>query len=154
MNCITVKKSSKGGKGVFAARDFKKGEVVLIWDISHQLSREQIKNLSQDDQNHTNYIGTDTYTLMQSPEKFVDHSCEPNTYVKNQQDIALIDIEKGEEITTDYSLNGIDDWEMQCNCGTQNCRKVIYGDFRKLDLKTKKRLYPYLEEWYKREIKI
>jgi len=116
------------------------------------LTREEIKKLSKDDQNHTDYVGKGLYVLMQAPSKFVNHSCEPNTYVKNAQDIALRNIKKGEEITTDYSINGVDEWELKCNCGSKNCRKIVYGDFRKLDAKTRKRLTPYLEGWYKKEI--
>lgn len=151
---VVVKKSAKEGKGVFAARDFKKGEVVVKWDTSHKLTTEELKKISKDDQNHTDYVGQGLYVVMQAPAKFVNHSCEPNTYVKDAQDIALRDIKKGEEITTDYSINGVDDWELKCNCGSKKCRKIVYGDFRKLDAKNKKRLAPYLEEWYKKEVGI
>ena len=41
---VIIKKSKIEGKGVFAARDFKKGEIVVKWDISHQLSPEEAKN--------------------------------------------------------------------------------------------------------------
>ncbi len=152
MKNVIVKKSATEGKGVFAAQDFKKGEVVLKWDTSHKYSRQELKKLSKDDQNHMNCIGKGIYILMQTPEKFVNHSCEPNTYVKNQQDIAICNIKKGEEITSDYSLNGIDDWKLNCNCGMKKCRKIVYGDFRKLDAKTRKRLTPYLEDWYKKDV--
>lgn len=149
---VIIKKSKIKGKGVFAARDFKKGEVILIWDITHKIIKEEMAKLSEDEKNHLSYIGDGDYVVMKFPEKYVNHSCDPNTYVKNQKDIALRDIKKGEEITTDYSLNGVDDWKMECKCGSKNCRKIIYGDFRKLDAKTQKKYKPYLEDWYKKEI--
>jgi SET domain-containing protein len=152
MTDVIVKKSPKEGNGVFAVRNFRKGEVVVRWDVSHKFTHEGLKKLSQDDQNHTSYIGKGIYVLMQPPSKFVNHSCEPNTYVKNYCDTALRNIKKGEEITTDYSLNGVDAWELKCNCGSKKCRKIVYGDFRKLDAKTRKRLMPFLEDWYKKEI--
>lgn len=40
---VIVKKSKIDGKGVFAARDFKKGEIVIKWDISHELTPEEVK---------------------------------------------------------------------------------------------------------------
>ncbi|MBT3297370.1 SET domain-containing protein-lysine N-methyltransferase [archaeon] len=149
---IIIKESHISGKGIFAGKDFKKGEVVMVWDFSYKIKRNEIKNLSLEDQNHLNYIGKGNYVIMKSPEKYVNHSCHTNTYVDNEKDIALRDINKGEEITTDYSVNSMEDWEMPCSCGSKNCRKVIVGDFRKLDVKVRKKLEPYLQDWFKKEI--
>ncbi len=44
---------------------------------------------------------------MQSPEKFVNHSCEANTQVRNHGDIAIRNINKGEGITSDYGKKGL-----------------------------------------------
>jgi len=139
---------------VFAARNFKKGKTVIIWHPKCTIPKEKVRLLSNDEQNHTTYAGKGNYSVMGSPERFVNHSCEPNTYVKNKRDIALRDIKKGEEITTDYGLNGIEDWKIRCKCRSNKCRKIIYGDFRKLDFKTRKKLEPYLEAWFKKELKI
>ncbi|MBS3117646.1 SET domain-containing protein-lysine N-methyltransferase [Candidatus Woesearchaeota archaeon] len=149
---IGLRKSKISGKGVFAARDFKEGEVVMIWDLSLKVHFDRIKELSEDDKNHLNYTGNGVYVVMKSPEKFVNHSCDPNTYVDHEKDIALRDIKKGEEITTDYSLNSLSEWKMKCNCKSKNCRKIVFGDFRKLDARTKKKYEPYLQKWLKKEI--
>jgi len=149
---IIVKDSKIRGKGVFAARNFKKGETVIIWHPKSLIFQKDMSSLSEDDRNHTTYAGKGKYFVMGSPERFVNHSCEPNTYVEEQKDVALKDIKKGEEITTDYAINVLDDWQMECKCGSKTCRKIIYGDFRKLDKKNKKRLEPYLEEWFKKEV--
>ena len=151
---VISKDSKIKGKGVFALRDFKKGETVIIWHPESIISKEEISSLSENEQNHTTYAGNGKYYVVGSPERFVNHSCEPNTYVKGKKDIALKCIKKGEEITTDYSINGVDNWKMKCKCGSKNCRKIIYGDFRKLDFKTRKKLKPYLEDWFKKELKI
>ncbi len=151
---VIIKDSKIKGKGVFAARNLKKGETVIAWHPPAIVSKEDIASLSEDKQNHTTYAGSGKYYVMGSPERFVNHSCEPNTYVKEKKDVALKDIKEGEEITTDYSLNGIEDWEMECKCGSRNCRKIVYGDFRRLDDKTKKRVKPCLEEWFKKELNI
>ena len=60
---------------------------------------------------------------MQSPEKFVNHSCEPNTHVKNSCDVAVRNIKKGEEITSDYGKNNF--VSFICKCGGKNCRGAI-----------------------------
>lgn len=152
MTDVIVKASKIKGKGVYANRDFKRGEVIIIWSPKKIVDRKEVPKLSKEDQNHTCYIGKKKYAVMGIPERFMNHSCNPNSYPKNQKDIALKDIKKGEEITTDYSLSSLDDWEVKCNCKSKNCRKVIFGDFRKLDPKTKKKLAPYLDDWFKKEI--
>jgi SET domain-containing protein len=140
MRDVVVRDSKTHGKGVFAARNFKKGEVVMVWDTAHKLTREKLRNLSQDEQNHTNYAGKGLYILMRAPERYVNHSCEPNTFMRDFKDIALRNIKKGEEITTDYSLNSAEGWVMNCVCKSKNCRKIIYGDFRKLPKDVQKKI--------------
>ena len=60
---------------------------------------------------------------MQSPERFVNHSCESNTTVKNRSDIAIKNIKKGEEITSNYSSHGIESFK--CKCGSKGCKGII-----------------------------
>jgi SET domain-containing protein len=121
---ITIENSKIHGRGVFANRDFKKGEVVFKWNPK-ELSEEELTNLPKEDKKHVITINEIKY-LMQSPEKYVNHSCEPNTNVDKLHfcDVAIKDIKKGEEITSDY-------WEdpyhpkMKCNCGSKKCRGFI-----------------------------
>ncbi len=70
---------------------------------------------------------------------FVNHSCNPNSGIKvtNRKVIliAIKNIQEGQEITFDYSTTmDEDDWEMDCNCGSQYCRKKI-KDFKHLSKK-------------------
>lgn len=118
MNDIVIKKSKINNKGVFANRDFKKGEVVLLWK-PQVISEEEYKELSEKNNNYL--IKQDGhYFLMQSPEKFVNHSCEPNTKAINKADIAIRDIMDGEEITSSYLSPNF-----KCNCGSKKCRENI-----------------------------
>ena len=64
-------------------------------------------------------INDQMYFLMQIPERYVNHSCNANTFVKNNSDIAIRDIKKGEEITSNYSDSEPLDFE--CKCGSENC---------------------------------
>ena len=56
---------------------------------------------------------------------FLNHSCEPNTAIRNVISVyALRSINPGEEITIDYFLNrDISKYpDFQCNCGSPNCK--------------------------------
>lgn len=121
---VIVKKFPIHGRGVFAARDFKKGEVVLHWDISHILSKEEVEKMNEEEKRYVAFSGG-KYIIMQAPEKYVNHSCTANTWVKDFCDVAVRDISKGEEITADYSEELPPCFFMKCNCGSKNCRKII-----------------------------
>jgi hypothetical protein len=64
---------------------------------------------------------------------FVNHSCAPNTGIRNDWDlVALRDIPQGEEIRYDYSTS-LDEksFTMRCRCGAPGCRQVV-TDFAEL----------------------
>lgn len=121
---VLVKKSTIDGNGVFALRDFKKDEVILHWDTTHILSKEVVDKMSIDEKKYISLLN-DTYLIMQDPEKFVNHSCEPNTTAKNFCDIAVRDIKEGEEITADYTEELPANTSMECYCGSSKCKKTI-----------------------------
>ena len=52
---VVVRKSKINGKGVFAARIFKRGEVVLKWDTSHRLSRKVVETFSNDEKKYLEF---------------------------------------------------------------------------------------------------
>lgn len=121
---IVVKESSIEGRGVFARRDFKKGEVVLKWGNSRELTQKQADGLSENEKRYVECFGG-RYLLMQPPERFVNHSCDANTFVFGRCDVAKRDIQKGEEITSDYTEINSPYVDMKCNCGSKNCRGFI-----------------------------
>ena len=45
MKTVIVKQSKIHGKGVFATKNFKKGEIVLKWDISNTIKKQDIIKL-------------------------------------------------------------------------------------------------------------
>ena len=119
---------SRNGKGVFANKYFKKGELIIR--IKGPILNEDDIEFDSYEDEHSIQIGEETY-LGPSGKKddFINHSCNPNSGVKlTKKDfflIAIKDIKKGEEITWDYSTWANEPWEMDCNCGTKNCRKKI-----------------------------
>jgi SET domain-containing protein len=118
---IIIKDSPIAGKGIFANRNFKKGEVVLAWHPK-QLSKEQAEALSNSEKNFVDIVDG-KYLYMQPPERYINHSCEPNTSPSDMADIAIQDIQKGEEITSDYGGAGL--LTFTCNCGSKNCRGLV-----------------------------
>lgn len=111
MNDVVIKKSKIGqfpnGKGVFANRDFKKGEVVIKYNLK-PLTKEEFENLSESEKEFTHkHLGI--IQLYSVPERYVNHTSNPNTIqdLKNKCDVAKRDIKKGEEITTDASKDEI-----------------------------------------------
>ncbi|MEK6974653.1 MAG: SET domain-containing protein-lysine N-methyltransferase [Nanoarchaeota archaeon] len=122
---ILIKRSKIHGYGIFANKDFKKGEVVIKWDISKSLNERKINKLPKKEKKYVNKING-RYFLMQSPERYVNHSCNPNTYVRNFSDIAKKNIKIGKEILTNYNKIGeILGSKIICNCKSKNCRGFI-----------------------------
>ncbi len=123
---VVVKDSKIEGKGVFAARDFKKGEVVIDWSAcSDVLTKEQMKKVPEHKKRYVSYLGKGKYVFFKSPGKYVNHSCDSNTKAINGCDVAVMDIKKGEEITADYVREKVPGLNMKCKCGSKKCRGII-----------------------------
>ena len=121
---VIVKKSKIEGYGVFAKRDFKKGEVVMTWDLSNKISKEEYQKLPESKKIHT-IQHEDGYVINKSPEKYVNHSCNANVHEENGKDVATKNIKKGEEITFDYGKAKPNEPYFECSCGSKNCKKRI-----------------------------
>ena len=120
---LELKESKISGKGVFATRCFQPGEVVIKWDISQRISAKNFETLSEAERQKTIPLDSGDFILMQPPASFVNHSCSPNTEVRDFSDIAVRVIEEGEEVTSDYS--GYSSVSFKCNCGQASCRTRI-----------------------------
>jgi len=121
---VYVGKSKINGLGVFAAKDFNSGDLVMRWNTSKILTDEEVDKLPKNKQDYLNCIDGQNI-IMQEPERYVNHSCQPNTMTQNLCDIAIKDIHKGEEITEDYAEGLAPGLEIVCNCQKENCRKII-----------------------------
>lgn len=59
---------------------------------------------------------------------YTNHSCTPNTFIRNRSLIALLAIDPGDEITFDYETTEFEMAEpFECNCGSPGCRRTIRG---------------------------
>ncbi|MFH1233086.1 MAG: SET domain-containing protein-lysine N-methyltransferase [Patescibacteria group bacterium] len=121
---INFKKSKIHGFGIFATRDFKKGELVIRWKSHKQIAKENINKLSEEEKHNISYI--DGEYILVPPEGRINHSCNPNVHLANFCYIAKRDIKNGEEITADYRKESEHGFEMKCNCGSKNCVGIIY----------------------------
>ena len=126
---VIVTYSKIHGKGVFATKEFKKGEVVIDWSTcSDKLTKEQVDKLPKGEKRYVSFLKDSVYVLFKSPGKYVNHSCNSNTKAQNGCDVAVRDIKKGEEITADYVLEKVLGLDLKCNCGSKNCRGIIKTD--------------------------
>jgi SET domain-containing protein len=156
MGKAEVRESKIQGKGVYATQNINEGEVVLEIDDSHVV-RNPSKLTAYQNEYECDYLADGKIVLMQVPEKFINHSCNPTTYVKTingtRKVLAIRDIKKGEEITYDYSINGYNEGSFNCYCGSENCRGVYQGNFFKLPKKLQIKYLPYLDDWFIKEHK-
>ena len=106
-NGVFIGKGRIHGKAVFAGKDFKKGEVVVKYNLKH-LTENQFNELSRKQKDFTHKRKGIIY-IYSEPERYVNHSEDPNTIQDFQKgcDVAVRDINKGEEITGD---SGKDDF--------------------------------------------
>lgn len=123
---VEVRDSEIHRRGVYALRTFHAGEVVLRWDTSHRVSREQSAIYSPDQDTYLHPFDANELFVVKSPECFVNHSCDNNTIVRDFMDVAVRDIQPGDEITSNYETDGAG-LTFVCRCGAINCRGVIGG---------------------------
>lgn len=150
MKNVEVKNSATQGKGVFASKNFQKGDFVLTIDDSHVVADES-KLTPKQHAFELDYV-EDKIVIMQAPEKYINHSCDPNIFVKTENGIrniyAMRNIPKGNEIAYDYSINGNNEGTFECHCGSKSCRKIYQGNFFKLPQSLQVTYLPYLDDWF------
>jgi SET domain-containing protein len=118
-----VKDSQISGKGILAVCTFIKGALVIRWSSYKTLTKQEMEHLPEREKEHVSFI--DGAYVVVPPESRVNHSCDPNVYLKNYCYYAKRDVEVGEEITADYRLESDAGFMMKCNCGSKNCKGYI-----------------------------
>lgn len=150
---VLVAGSKIHGVGVFAARDFAEGEVILEVDDSRVVDAEHpLRPELGEYEYHCDYLAGGRTVLMRSPERHINSSCDPNTYVKtvggSRHVVALRPIRPGEEITSDYIINCHGGIVWRCSCGSPRCRGTIVSSFFELPAEWLTEYLPLLDEWF------
>jgi hypothetical protein len=159
-----IKQTSDRGLGVFASRGFEKAEHIFHVDLRRlkKYSANEIDENPRLEGDHADYVGHGGYAIDHSPASYMNHSCNPNCYVKMRtiavKDVyALRDIAEGEELTHDYTATSVDQfagkgfWQEECRCGSGNCRGIVQGDLFKLPRKLQRAYYRDLPPSIKRK---
>ena len=140
------------GRGVFARREFHRGELVLPIDDSRVVTASDPLDSSKGElEHHQDYLG-DHDVLMQEPERYINHCCEPSALVKTYDGgryvVVYRDLSAGEEITYDYCINSYGDFEWECRCGHPRCRGRHNTDFFRLPDEKLIEYLPLLDDWF------
>jgi hypothetical protein len=143
MSQLQIKNITDKSKGLVSLVHWDTNQVILKFNgklldkkATEEVKSEKIADLLQ--------VGQKYYLdLSGDISFFIRHSCNPNTTVKvianNAFLISTRQIKPNEELTFDYSITSTDnpeDWNLDCTCGSWNCRKSISG-FNTLPLKIK-----------------
>lgn len=116
---VRTGRSAIHGRGVFAARALRRGEVafrltgpLVPWD---RVTPNGIQ------------VWRDAYLEPEPPGRHLNHACQPNAEVTRGLAVrARRAIPRGEEITIDYcSVVLWEPWRMPCACGAPRCRRVV-----------------------------
>lgn len=153
---VVVASSPVHGLGVFAARAFASGDSVLRIDDSRVVDdRKPLRPALDERPEHCDYLAEGRVVLMSAPERYINSSCDPNTFVgtvgRVRTVVALRPIRRGEEITYDYILNCHGGVRWRCNCGAALCRGEVPGSFFELPKSDQRRLVSRLDSWFIRE---
>lgn len=139
---ILKEKSEIEGYGVFAGEFIPKGTIVFFYGKEDSfVSKERFQSSSEDQKKIFYRYGVQDETgnwLVK--EDNINHSCDSNIlslFVDGIYcDIAVKDINPGEEITIDYGLfYSSFPWSMECRCNSPICRK-IFGSGLTVDRET------------------
>jgi len=124
---ISIKSSPIAGRGIFAEKNFKMGEIIfLVQGATIKYPFLPDWRIGQDWLN----IGPNIWKIAyrDNPWSFINHSCEPNSgLLEKTKVVATSPIAIGEEITIDYSCTEASSsrWKMKCKCASPQCRKTI-----------------------------
>jgi SET domain-containing protein len=137
-----VRNSPVHGRGAFALRRIRKGTRLTEYlgdRITHGEADRRYEDCDVND-NHTFLFVVDKRTVIDAgvggnDARFINHSCDPNCEVEIEDDrifiYSLRDIEPGEELTYDYSLDVEEKPTPElcavfaCRCGAANCRGTM-----------------------------
>lgn len=143
-----VRNSIIHGRGLFAARDITEGERVIEY-LGEKITKAESNRRGLARMEQAKIDGGGSVYIFElnkrydidgdvdwNPAKYCNHSCEPNCEVQNIRghlwQIALRDIDAGEELTYDYGYDIEHFLDHPCLCGKEKCiGYIVRADQRK-----------------------
>jgi hypothetical protein len=121
------------GFGVVATRLIPKGSITWVQDeLDQVLTASRLGSLDrlfQETLHKYSFInGRGEYVLCWDLARYVNHSCHPTCLSAGYNfEIAVRDIEPGEELTDDYATLNLEG-SFDCHCRVHQCRTTVSGD--------------------------
>lgn len=140
-----LRESSIHGRGLFAKAKIDKGEIVLVKG-GHIVNRKTLREKITPSLGSVEIqIGDDFFIAPVNQEErelsmlYSNHSCDANLGMRGEITfVAMRNIAGGEELTHDWCTTDDDDYEVECNCRSNNCRGTLTGkDWQRSDLQKK-----------------
>ena len=83
MRRVYTAESPIHGTGVFSASPFSPGEIILkIDDHRVVIDADPLDSAKGEFEHHCDYLAGGKVVLMQPPERFINHRCDPNTFTR------------------------------------------------------------------------
>jgi hypothetical protein len=125
-----IRVDERVGLGVFATRRLPRGTITWVLDdLDQRIDADRLARLGPryrvlvDRYAYLN--GHGDRILCWDIGRFMNHSCRANSISTGWDfDIAVRDIEAGEEITNDYALLNLEH-SFECQCGEPDCRRIV-----------------------------
>ena len=132
---------------------YRPGETVLVLDDSRVVDAEHSLDPARGEfAHHCDTLAAGHTVLMPAPERHINSSCDPNSYVTTRSDgrhvVALRPIAARSEITFDYMINLHGGVPWTCHCGAAICRGTQPTSFFLLPPDVQRRYRPLLDQWF------
>ncbi len=143
---MSIRKTKKFGKGVYADQKIRKGEVIACFDGA--IYDDNYEPWTDDMFNHAIQIGPALWRDSKGCARFINHSCEPNCGIKGlTRVVAMRPIVAGEQISWDYEMTEKNKyWKMKCKCGASGCRGTI-GHYKNMPRSVRKKYVGFISDW-------
>jgi hypothetical protein len=118
------------GYGVFATEFIPKGTITWVLDDLDQIispgTSERLPPILADAlEKYSFFSGRGERILCWDHSRFLNHSCNPTSLAPGLDlEIAIRDIQEGEEITDDYGALNVEE-AFACACGSEACRGTV-----------------------------
>ena len=148
---VAVRGAGRKGLGVFALRQFDKGEFIFRRRYGRIVANTRILSLTREERRHLCEIDYARSAVLLAPGCYLNHSCEPNAMRSGVKVFAWRRIRMGDEITIDYRLNAFSGDRWKCSCRAASCTGEIVGDFFSLSPSTQSEYLQFAPRFIQRE---